>query len=293
MIIVSMGAGLGNQMFEYSFYTKLKKLYPDQKILFDAQYAFPPAHNGIEVFDIFGLKAEYACLKEIKKLVWNYPIYENTRKNNKIINSFTTLLHLYPKSLKIQKDFTGYYEKFLKLSDKKSYYFYGPFANYKYFEDIKDEILNTFSFPIIEDKTNLMYKNRIESCQSVSIHIRRGDYVKYGIELVPEKFYKDAIKLIESKVDNAVFFVFTDDIEYAEKLFYDTSKFIIVKGNSGRNSYRDMQLMSLCRHNITANSTFSFWGAYLNRNNDKIVVAPDIPFSGTKNPFICDDWIRI
>ena len=89
------------------------------------------------------------------------------------------------------------------------------------------------------------------------------------------------------------FFVFTDDIEYAEKLFYDTSKFIIVKGNSGRNSYRDMQLMSLCRHNITANSTFSFWGAYLNRNNDKIVVAPDIPFSGTKNPFICDDWIRI
>ena len=69
MIIVSMGAGLGNQMFEYSFYTKLKKLYPDQKILFDAQYAFPPAHNGIEVFDIFGLKAEYACLKEIKKLV--------------------------------------------------------------------------------------------------------------------------------------------------------------------------------------------------------------------------------
>lgn len=293
MIIVSMGAGLGNQMFEYSFYYKLKKLYPNQKIFVDDKYAFPIAHNGIELFDIFGLSAEHADIKDIRKLIWNYPIAGNTYSNNRLINFLTVYLRIYPKSLKIQKDFTEYYDSFFNLSDEKSYYFYGPFANYKYFNDIKDEVINTFVFPVIEDKNNLFYKEKIENTQSVSIHIRRGDYIKEGIELVPEKFYKDAIKIIESKVCNATFFIFTDDINYAENLFPNKDKFVIVKGNSGVNSFRDMQLMSLCKHNITANSTFSFWGAYLNRNLDKIVIAPNIPFTGTKNPFVCEEWIKL
>ena len=293
MIIVSMGAGLGNQMFEYSFYTKLKKLYPDQEILVDAKYAFPPAHNGIEVFDIFGLSAEQAGIKEIRKLIWNYPIYGNIHAKNRLINFLTQCFHLFPESLKIQKDFNEYYESFFNLSDKKSYYFYGPFANYKYFDDIKDEIINMFTFPIIDDEDNLFYKRKIENCQSVSIHIRHGDYIKEGIEIVPEQFYRDAIRIIDSKIDNAVFFVFTDDIKYAEEFFADREKFIVVKGNSGVNSYRDMQLLSLCKHNITANSTFSFWGAYLNQNKNRIVIAPNIPFSGTKNPFVCDEWIKL
>lgn len=297
MFIISMGAGLGNQMFEYAFYTHLKMLYPLVKIKVDTEFAFPKAHNGIEIFDIFGVSAEKATKAEVLCLTSGYGLNGDEFKCSNIVEKIWKKLKgtftAVPHTMKIQDDFTEYYEDFFDIEDGQSVYFLGPFANYHYFSSIQNEIKNIYKFPIIEDERNKCYASMIENCDSISIHVRKGDYSSEGIELTSPLFYNHAISEIEKKVEDAKYFVFTDDVVYAKKIFPDEESYVVVEGNTGKNSFRDMQLMSMCKHNITANSTFSFWGAFLNSNPNKIVIAPNLAFTGSKYPFVCDEWILI
>ena len=293
MIIISMGAGLGNQMFEYAFYRQIKHLFPEQEVKVDTQYAFPLAHNGIEVFDIFNLDAPIASLDEVRRLASTHYLNGDKFQKKSLTASLLRKARICRSSMLIQNDFSAFDNKFFNLDRVQSYYLYGPFANYHYFQHVEDEIRSLFIFPRINEEKNEKYQELINSSNSVSIHIRKGDYITSGIELVSREFYYNAIQIIEGKIGSASFFVFTDDVSYARELFPETTKFTIIEGNIGRNSYRDMQLMSLCRHNITANSTFSFWGAYLNKHIDKIVIAPNLPFTGLKYPFVCDEWMVI
>lgn len=293
MIIVSMGCGLGNQMFEYAFITKLGILYPEQIIKADTKYAFPYAHNGIELFDIFNLSAEIASKEEVLRLAGKHRLHGEGFEKKTIIDKVLKKIRVHPSSMLIQKDFTEYYEKFEHLDPGRSYYFYGPFANYRYFKDIQNNIRELYHFPEITDDSNLEYAKQIQNSNSVSLHIRGGDYIQEGVQPVPLEFYRKAIETLEERIGQAEYFVFSDDHEYAKSLFPDVKRYVFVEGNTGSASYRDMQLMSMCRHNITANSTFSFWGAFLNGNEDKIVIAPDIPFKHMKNAFVCDDWVVI
>ena len=136
------------------------------------------------------------------------------------------------------------------------------------------------------DKTNeellkqiLEILNEIENSNSISIHIRRGDYMSpenynmYGCIATPT-YYKKAIKVIEEKVENPTFFVFSNDMDWVKKNIQINSRVFYIDINSGNGSYKDMQLMSNCKHNIIANSSFSWWGAWLNENKNKIVIAP-------------------
>lgn len=293
MIIVSMGAGLGNQMYEYAFYLHLKELYPNIEIKVDTKYAFPVAHNGIEIFDIFNLKAYEATIYEVRQLTKGYCLNGEGFNANRFIQKIRRKLNLLPKTMRVQRDFTEFYPTFLNFNSYEDIYFLGPFANYYYFKDIEKKVKETYKFPEINDARNTDYKRRIENSNSISIHIRKGDYEQEGIQLTSREFYGQAVREIERQVENAKFFIFTDDKTYARELFPDKDKFVIVEGNSGKNSFRDMQLMSLCKHNITANSTFSFWGAFLNSNPNKIVISPNLPFTGGKYPFVCDEWILI
>ena len=288
-----MGAGLGNQMYEYAFYLQLKNLYPAQEIKVDTKYAFPYAHNGIELFNIFSIIPSTATKEEVLNLASRHILNGEGFQKKSILSKVIYHYRIYPKSMFVMNDYTEFYPELFRLSMTKSYYLFGPFANYRYFRDIKDTVISTYIFPEIKDNRNLAYKSQIENTNSVSIHIRKGDYVKEGITLTPKNFYDEAIRILESKENKLQYYIFTDDSQYARELFPDIDRFIVVEGNEGKNSFRDMQLMSMCRHNITANSTFSFWGAYLNRNPNKIVIAPNLPFTGLKYPFVCDDWITL
>ena len=128
---------------------------------------------------------------------------------------------------------------------------------------------------------------------SVSIHIRRGDYVSLGIPLLPLDFYTNAIVEMEKINGECNYYVFSDDPDLAKTFLPDNRPFTYINCNIGKDSFRDMQLMSMCRHNIIANSTFSFWAAFLNENVNKTVIAPKTPFPGCKYPFACDDWILL
>ena len=100
---------------------------------------------------------------------------------------------------------------------------------------------------------------------------------------------------MDTQIKNPKFFVFSNDHDFCRKLFDGRIKYEIVDGNIEKDSFRDMQLMSNCKHNIIANSTFSFWGAYLNKNPEKIVIAPNLGVGVTEHnvPFACPEWIKI
>ena len=156
-------------------------------------------------------------------------------------------------------------------------------------EKIDKEIREAFQFPPIKDGKNLEMLEFIQNHESVSIHARRSDLLFVNGHCYQHGFFKRAVRYIRKKVPNPVFIFFTDEnslgwCEENEKIFGINMKKDIVKfvtWNTGKESYRDMQLMAQCKHNIFTESTFGFWGAYLNENPNKITCAPDVTILAT------------
>lgn len=293
MIIVSIGGGLGNQMFEYAFYEMLKVKYPHTQIKLDIMHTWGYAHNGYELERIFGCKGEDCTTEELKKLSDFYPKDGAHYKLGDFLFKVRRKLWGEKKTCIKQKDFTEYDDKFYHLDSEHSYYLWGVFSNCHYWTGRESYIRQVFTFPEITEEQNKVWKQKIQETNSVSIHIRHGDYVSWGVKILSEEYYRTAMRIMEEKIDNCHFFVFTDDPEYVRATYADKENLVVVEGNSGTNSYRDMQLMSYCKHNIIANSTFSFWGAFLNDNPDKIVIASKEPYTGCSVPFACDDWMLL
>lgn len=221
-------------------------------------------------------------------------------------NSYLRLLF---KKLRLYKIFRFYhiekklqYDKKLKTLGSFSY-LEGYFQCEKYFSNIREEILSEFS--IIKNITK--YAREIEkeilshNC-SISLHIRRSDYALdektnniHG--LCDLSYYEKAISLMSEKFNNPKYFIFSDDIKWAENNLKNKDA-IYVKNIEERNPHEDIYLMSLCKHNIIANSSFSWWGAWLNENNNKIVVSPkkwfkDEELLGQSGDIACQSWIKL
>ena len=156
-------------------------------------------------------------------------------------------------------------------------------------ELIDKEIRQAFVFPPLTDEKNRSFSNYIKSHESVAIHARRGDML-LGMNDRHYKsgYFKRAVKYIKGRVQNPVFVFFCDseDSEYCRKnlnifSLNEKDEISIVDWNTGRESYKDMQLMSLCKHNIITNSSFGWWGAYLNENPNKITISPEIEINTT------------
>ena len=193
----------------------------------------------------------------------------------------------------MQRDATEYIAKCFELDANRNYYFKGVWINTDYFKGIETDIKSSFVFPEIHDEVNMKWKEMIENTNSVSIHFRGGDYYKNGFSVLTNNYYTRAISLILDKVENPVFFVFTDDIVNAKQSIPDMDCCYYIDNNNGFCSYVDMQLMSMCHHNIIANSTFSFWGAYLNNNSDKIVIAPTTTVGSCELPYQSEGWFLL
>lgn len=159
-------------------------------------------------------------------------------------------------------------------------YISGYFACEKYYTDILPKLRKQIKFPESNNLLNLKMVKEMENCQSVSMHIRRGDYLNaenaamFG-NICTDAYYEKAVEIIEENVKNPHFYIFSDDISYVKEK-YQGDKYTIVDINHGKDSFYDMWLMSKCKHNICANSTFSFWGARLNGNEGKIMIRPTI-----------------
>lgn len=150
-------------------------------------------------------------------------------------------------------------------------------------EKMEEQIREAFTFPQITDERNIEMMKKIRETQSVAIHARRSDLLSVNGYCYKYGFFKRAIGYIKKHVDSPVFFFFCDEksigwCEENEKVFgldFNKDKVYFVDWNSGDDSFRDMQLMAECKHNVFTESSFGFWGAYLNRNPEKITCAPD------------------
>jgi len=180
-------------------------------------------------------------------------------------------------------------------------YLDGYWQSEKYFKDIEPLIRQDFSFKHSPDQVNQDAVRQIANCNSVSVHIRRGDYVSnpetnsiHGTSSM--EYYRSAMRFLLNKNPDARFFIFTDDPAWVGKNMAFESPVELLTHNDANKNYEDMRLMSLCKHNIIANSSFSWWGAWLNSNPEKIVVAPKKWFNDlsmdTKD-LIPENWVRI
>lgn len=293
MIVVALFGGLGSQMDQYSFYLALKKHYPNTDIKLSLCNILKPDHNGFELERVFGIKPREASVDEILQLSDIYPYCAKFQRVGKLIFDLRRII-FGPKSTWITPyDPSAYYGEVFELSSFKSYLFWGNWLNEKYRTGIDEEIYASFSFPDFVDSENMDISDRITSSNSVSIHVRRGDYVQFGLPLLSLNYYKRAVKMIESSIDSPSYFVFSNDINYVKDNFGFLKNYEIISNNSGANSFRDMQLMSMCKHNIIANSTFSYWGARLNRNPGSLVICPKYHADICKYTWCLPSWYVI
>jgi len=296
MRLVQIDGGLGNQMFQYAFYCSLKALYSDVNL--NTCFARnSKQHNGLELERVFNFTNKNGVRVEFLSLLYYYFERLNRRIHNK--KSFTRSLgRLIPFQLINEEEFSVYSSHYL-MAQGRMLYFKGYWQSEKYFKDLiyPNEI---FRFPI----TNCNFKTEelvafIKSTENcVSIHIRGGDYnapanySSFG-NICNQEYYRKAIETIGSKVYKPTFIILSDDNELTNRSM-PTDNSIFVDWNRGTESWQDMFIMSKCKHNIVANSSFSWWGAYLNDNPNKIVIAPRKWHNLHEAPDICPPtWIRI
>jgi hypothetical protein len=285
MIILRIKSGLGNQMFQYAFYKKLKTINNNVK-LDVSLYDMISDHNGYELNRVFNVNEKFCDISEVKRF---------SDDSNKLTSKIRRKVIGRKKSHYLQQNFK-YDEAYFKLDEVL---LDGYWQSEKFFSGMEDDIREIFSFKqALSDKNRELTEDIINS-NSVAIHVRRGDYLtpryyKTFGSVCSLKYYQNAVNYIRDKVDTPFFYIFTNDPAWCKENM-NLDNYVIVDWNKGKDSYLDMQLMSLCKHNIIANSSFSWWGAWLNKNTDKIVVAPSIWF-GDRNIDTSDivpkSWIR-
>ncbi len=261
MTVIKLKGGLGNQMFQYAYGRSLE--LAGKNIIFDTSF-----FNG-------------GRLKTDTPRDFSLGIFNLQTKVE-----FLPQPHLF-------RDFI------IKLKRKLGFQIDEYFQNEKYFKDISEEIRHEFTLKdtLLPDARNFL--EQIIALNSVSLHVRRGDYINdkktneyHGV--CRQEYYESAMKMIQEKVPDVKYFVFSDDIEWTKKIFVG-DKFVFVS-SPNITGHEEMFLMSKCKHNIIANSSFSWWGAWLNENPKKIVIAPKTWFNDPKadeNHSLPVNWIRI
>ena len=272
-VITTLMGGLGNQMFQYAMARRLADVRGADLVLDLGSFDRDPLREyALDCFAIrarlehrpngrrLGMRSVPGRLLSLGGLSWSHlrllgirPVYVEP------------YFHFDPQVL----DLPGEVEV------------QGYFQSEKYFQDHSRTIREDFTFTAPLDGDNAEMAQRMAGCESVSLHVRRGDYVNNPetafIGTCRPDYYSNCVRRILERVDSPRFFVFSDDPAWAEQnldLLGCPAEF--VSHNLGRADHEDLRLMSLCRHNVLANSSFSWWAGWLNANPDKLVLAPAI-----------------
>lgn len=273
MDVVVICNGLGNQMSQYAFYLKKKSISKSTHFIFDRKSRLD--HNGFELNRVFQIPYEDGLISMSLYMLFRilgikkYPYFSKP---------LIALLGFVGIKLVYEKDNYDFEEKNLKPSKGITFY-YGGWHSEKYFDDIKPDILESFHFTIPkEDIPTQQLAHRISGANSVSIHIRRGDYLSetnyntFGA-VCTKAYFTGAIERLQKELLAPSFFVFSNDVAWVKDNLWVENMFI-VDTNKGDNSWKDMYLITLCKHHINSNSSFSWWGAWLSSYWKNIVIVP-------------------
>lgn len=274
--IVNMACGLANRMFQYSYYLFLKK--QGYKVAVDFYRSAKLAHEKVAWNSIFPY-AEIKQASRLKVFLWGGGADLCSKVRRRYFPSSTNV-----------RTTTGAFDTSLPANTARNEYIIGVFLNASIVEAIDDEIKKCFTFLQFTDEMNLRLEKEIEECESVAVHVRKGKDYQSRIwyqNTCSMEYYRKAILQMKEKLQHPKFYVFTDNADWVRENFQEI-EYTLVEGNpaDGYGSHFDMQLMSLCKHNIISNSTYSWWSAFLNRNPEKVVIAPEIWF----NPDSCDEF---
>lgn len=277
MIVSTITDGFGNQLFMYACGYAMARRHKE-KLALDTTYL---ATSNLREYELGGLRVEYDKMYSINKSL-PYFLKVVLRKAKH------TCMALRFKQYRERQ--AWHYDGEL-LQTTGSYRLRGYWQCEKYFKDYRNEILKMLS-PSYEPTASFKeLLSKIKNSNSISVHVRRGDYVALGICL-SDVYYKAAIRLMSEKVNAPEFYVFSDDIEYAKGLFdgIENANINFVTYEACNSTIEDFLLMKSCLHNITANSSYSWWGAWANENNEKIVVCPK---REPKDDFYPEEWIKL
>ena len=258
-------------MQQYALYRKLLKTGADKNVKLDTSWFDEDRQAGV----LAKRKLELLYFQNLPMTVCSSSERDYFLNRSILMKAASKLM---PSLNSVFTESEMYHPEVFSLKDK---YIEGYFACQKYYDDISEELQNLFVFPMHSDRDlhlkNVELMNEMEQINSVSVHIRRGDYLDpenaalFG-NISTDEYYDSAMNYFRAKFAKAHFYIFTNDPEYAKEKYSDASEYTIVDHNTGKDSLLDIQLMSHCRGNICANSTFSFWGARLNRRPDKEMV---------------------
>ena len=272
MKIVKFLGGLGNQMFQYAFLLSLQKKYNESVLMDTSVFKTYNLHNGFELDRIFKITARKASIAEIKKVTFYSNSYFMSRVYKKIWPKRRTEFR--------ENHFYEYYPDVFSIDG--DCYFDGYWQSCEYFKNCRHLVQKEFSYLSELDKKNRDLENYLlnnEGC--VSIHVRRGDYLEHKLYkgLCGLEYYKKAIELIRKRhINIKKWVIFSNDISWCKDnllpLLGDET-ICFVDWNVSADSFKDMRLMSACRINILANSSFSWWAAYLNGHTNSEVYAPE------------------
>ena len=282
MIIIRLRSGLGNQMFQYAFFRQMQYWHGTERVKLDISTYHWKAHNGLELDKVFDLDLQKDSVPPEVSLQYADVGYEF---RHRLLRRLRGERH---QSYKYWKDLE--FEDYKRLGDV---YLEGFWNEEKYFRDVQEDIRRAYTFKGDLNEDDLGMLEIISNTESVAVHVRRGDYKKYpkAFPMCQPSYYAEAREIIKAKRDNLIFFVFSDEIDWCRKNLSFPEKAFFVENRKPEDAWKDMMLMSRCRHNIIANSTFSWWSAWLNNNPEKIVVYPEsVSFTYQSMP---KDWIRL
>lgn len=276
-VVTHLIGGLGNQMFQYAAgYALSRRLGATLKVDV-SDFKDYKRHNGLEISKVFNCPLECASQQEIEATV-------GRRLGIKLLDriKFRAYRHWHPQHILVDR-----YRKEENFRVDVPVYMKGYWQSENYFTDYSRDIRRIFAFCLAMNNKNLSALEQILQVNSISVHIRRGDYVsdpKAAAELgvTPMSFFHSAISYVASKVASPHFFVFSDDPSWSKANLHTGFPTAYIAHNHGSGSFFDMQLMSRCRHHIITNSSFSWWGAWLNPDREKIVIGPRKWFANSK-----------
>ena len=288
MKIQFLNGGLANQVFQYIFWRFAILRNPNNGPWFldDSFFFVHDVHNGYELERVFGLKPDLLS-DFFEPDVWEYMIGQKKESNKSIPqmlleNGIDMVMIAETDNYTQWNPFSGQIES-IRSNEfvpeitglPGDIYYHGYWINKYWFDSYRDVFLKELEFSKITDRTNTEYADLIRSTPSVSLHIRRGDFVDIGWALDPDVINR-MVEVMLRDVPDMTLFVFSDDINWCKDnrkdLGLDKAKeTVFIEGNSGENSFRDLQLMSMCRNMIMGPSSFNYLAALLNRDPDHIL----------------------
>jgi len=290
MIITKLIGGLGNQLFQYAVARHLAER--KQTILKIDISSFETYKLHKYSLWPFNIQENFASFEEVASL--------KKRKHGIIDRTIMRILQRQSHPLTYVREKSFHFDPEI-LNLPSGTYLEGYWQSEKYFKNIEEIIRWEFTVKTMQTGRDRALAREIESCESVSVHIRRRDYVSdpntnqvHGVCDI--NYYYCCAECLRGLVKTPLFYVFSDDPEWVYKNFTMPGPTTIIDHNGAEKCYEDLRLMSLCKHHIIANSTFSWWGAWLSTNQHKIVFAPKKWFNtndrDTKD-LIPDGWFRI